>query len=32
VRAARPIREIALSEGLPNHYEAVKARMEEKEQ
>ncbi|HKU50414.1 MAG TPA: histidinol dehydrogenase [Nitrososphaera sp.] len=31
-RAARPIREIALSEGLPNHYEAVKARMEEKEQ
>ena len=27
---AGPIREIAVSEGLPNHYEAVKARMDEK--
>jgi histidinol dehydrogenase len=29
-KAAGPIREIASAEGLPNHYEAVKARMLEK--
>ncbi len=30
IDVAGPIREIAISEGLPNHYEAVKARMDEK--
>jgi histidinol dehydrogenase len=30
IKVAGPIREIALAEGLPNHYEAVKARMQEK--
>jgi histidinol dehydrogenase len=30
INVARPIREIAISEGLPNHYEAVKTRMDEK--
>jgi histidinol dehydrogenase len=30
INVAGPIREIAMSEGLPNHYEAVKARMDEK--
>jgi histidinol dehydrogenase len=29
-RVAGPIREIASAEGLPNHYEAVRARMREK--
>jgi histidinol dehydrogenase len=30
IKVAGPIREIALAEGLPNHYEAIKARMLEK--
>jgi histidinol dehydrogenase len=30
IKVAGPIREIAIAEGLPNHYEAVRARMKEK--
>jgi histidinol dehydrogenase len=29
-KVAGPIKEVALAEGLPNHYEAVRARVEEK--
>lgn len=29
-KVAGPIKEVALAEGLPNHYEAVRSRMEEK--